>query len=203
MREFKIVYNTLKEQVGWKWILYFIEALFKSRCVFSKTKWYKSNTKETRFVKRLSFISALYNALKSDLGEENAFSVVKKVIVNVGFNELLMQYKSLKFCDKHPTERLKIFNEAISKEGIGQFNKIEYIKQNKRVCHFIIKRCIIYDFFLEAATPQLTKAFCDVNRVFFSVVFPEFKFHRNGLWENTIAYGKSFCEFVFELKGSY
>jgi hypothetical protein len=39
-----------------------------------------------------------------------------------------------------------------------------------------------------------------VDRVFYEKAFPELLFHRGDSWENTIAYGKDHCDFIFELK---
>jgi hypothetical protein len=92
------------------------------------------------------------------------------------------------------------FNNLMDKKGAPQFNKREYVKQNNNICHFIITRCVFYDFFTEAGTPELTRLFCEVDREFFPGAFPDFRFYRDGSWENTIAYGKNQCEFVFERK---
>ncbi len=37
-------------------------------------------------------------------------------------------------------------------------------------------------------SPELTKIFYEVDKEFFPKAFPEFKFHRNGSWENTIVW---------------
>ena len=99
-----------------------------------------------------------------------------------------------------PMEKLTVFNNIMSKKGIAKFNKLEYIRQDEDICHFIIRRCVFHDFFTEVGVPELTKLFCEVDKVFFSKAFPEFEFHRNGSWENTIAHGKDYCDFVFEKK---
>jgi hypothetical protein len=52
----------------------------------------------------------------------------------------------------------------------------------------------------ETGTPELTQLFCEVDIEFFSQAFPEFKFHRGDSVENTVAYGKDHCDFIFEKK---
>jgi hypothetical protein len=59
---------------------------------------------------------------------------------------------------------------------------------------------IEYDFFTEVGTPELTRLFCEVDREFFPRAFPDLRFYRGDSWENTIAYGKNQCEFIFETK---
>ena len=46
----------------------------------------------------------------------------------------------------------------------------------------------------------LGKLFCEVDREFFPEAFPDFRFHRGDSWDNTIAYGKDHCDFIFEKK---
>ncbi|EHP85466.1 L-2-amino-thiazoline-4-carboxylic acid hydrolase [Methanotorris formicicus] len=81
------------------------------------------------------------------------------------------------------------------------FNRTQWAKMDNEASefvkrHFIIKECIFHDFFTGVGIPELTKLFCEIDKVFFSKAFPEFEFHRNGSWENTIAYGKDFCELM-------
>jgi hypothetical protein len=98
-------------------------------------------------------------------------------------------------------ERLRSFNDLMDLVGTPRFNRREYIKQDDNMCHFIITRCVFSDFFNEVGTPELTRAFCEVDRRFFPEAFPGLRFHRSGTWENTIAYGRDHCEFVFERIG--
>jgi len=98
-------------------------------------------------------------------------------------------------------ERLMAFNNLMDQKGAPRFNKREYVKQDENICHFLITRCVFNDFFAETGTSELTKLFCEVDHRFFPEAFPDFRFHRGDSWENTIAYGKDHCEFVFEKKG--
>lgn len=198
--ELKIIRTVLKKEIGWSWFPFLIKCFFKKRSIFNKTHWAQEKTLESKFVKRLSLASAMFLELKEKYGKDKAFEIMKQLLINTGCNEQWNYLKSLELVNKTPMEKLMAFNDLMDKRGAPQFNKQEYIKQNESICHFIIKRCIFKDFFTEAGTPELTSLFCEVDRKFFPKAFPEFEFHRNGSWENTIAYGKSYCEFVFELK---
>jgi hypothetical protein len=92
------------------------------------------------------------------------------------------------------------FHNLMDREGAPQFNTRNYVKRNDMTCHFKITRCVFNDFFTDVQFPELTKLFCEVDKEFFPHAFPEFSFHRDGSWENTIAYGKDHCEFIFERK---
>jgi hypothetical protein len=102
--------------------------------------------------------------------------------------------------DKEPMEQLMAFNDLMDRKGAPRFNKREYVKQDDDTCYFVIKRCVFKDFFTEAGTPDLAKIFCEVDREFFPKAFSDLKFHRGSSWENTIAYGREHCEFMFERK---
>jgi hypothetical protein len=44
------------------------------------------------------------------------------------------------------------------------------------------------------------QAIAEATREYWPQAAPEFRFHRGDSWENTIAYGKEHCEFIFESK---
>ena len=125
---------------------------------------------------------------------------MRKLLVTLGCEEQWSHLNSLDLKGKGPMEKLMAFNNLMDEKGAPQFNKREYLKRNNTICHFIIKRCIFKDFFTEVEMAELTKLFCEVDKEFFPKAFPEFEFSRNGSCENTIAYGKDHCEFVFERK---
>ena len=74
------------------------------------------------------------------------------------------------------------------------------IKQDDNILHYEVRNCIFARFYKETGTPELTQLFCEVDKEFFPKAFPGIKFHRGDSWENTIAYGKDHCEFIFEKK---
>ena len=142
----------------------------------------------------------MYLELKARLGKEEAFEIVKNILVPLGCNEQWDHFQSLKVLSKGPMEQLKEFNDLMDRKGAPQFNERRYMKQNDEICHFVITRCVFSDFFSEVKTPELTKLFCDIDKEFFPKAFPGLTFHRGGSWENTIAYGMDHCEFIFERK---
>lgn len=123
---------------------------------------------------------------------------MEDLLVSIGCNEQWEHLKSVDVPEGAGMARLMGFNERMDRKGTPRFNKREYVKQDERICHFLITRCLFHDFFTEAGTPELTKVFCEVDRRFFPEAFPGFRFHRGDSWENTIAYGKDHCEFIFE-----
>lgn len=125
---------------------------------------------------------------------------MREILIPIGCNEQWNHLQSLGISNEEPMKRLRAFNDLMDKEGTPQFNKREYVEQSDNICHFVITRCIFKDFFTEAGTPELTKLFCEVDKEFFPKAFPDFKFHRGSSWENTIAYGRDHCEFIFEKK---
>ena len=200
MNEFNQIKSVLSKEIGWLWLILLLKCMIKKRSIFNKTRWKENRNDEAKFVKRLSLASAMYLELQNMFDENKAFRIMRKILIPIGCEEMWKYLKSLNLKSKSPMEKLMAFNDLMGKKGVSKFNKVEYIRKDENTCHFVIKRCIFRDFFTEAGTPELTKIFCEVDRVFFPKVFPEFKFHRNGSWKNTIAYGKDHCEFVFESK---
>ena len=197
--ESKIVRSVLRNEVGLSWIPLLVKSFTRKRAVFNNSHWANLEGAESEFTKRLSFASALYLELRNKLHKEKAFEIMRKILLPVGCNE---QWKHLRTMEnrENPMENLMGFNDLMDKAGTPRFNTREYLKQNDSVCHFVITRCIFHDFFSEAGRPELTKLFCEIDRVFFPKAFPDFEFHRGNSWENTIAYGKDRCEFIFQRK---
>jgi len=200
IEEIKILKSVLSKEIGWLWPIFLIKCLFRKRPVFNKSRWSKSEGAESEFVKRFSFASAVYLELQKKLGKEKALEIMKNIMVPVGYNEQWKHFQSLEVFGKKPMEQFMEFNNLMDRKGAPQFNKRRYIRQDDNVCHFVITRCIFNDFFVEVGTPELTKMFCEVDREFFPKAFPDLNFHRGSSWENTIAYGMKYCEFIFEKK---
>ncbi len=198
--ESKILQSVLREQVGWVWPIVLIKSLFNNRSIFNKSHWSKSEGAEADFVKRFSLAASVYLELQAKFGQVKAFEIMTNILIPIGCNEQWKHFQSLEVDGKKPMEQLMEFHELMDRKGAPQFNERTYIKQDDTVCHFVITRCIFYEFFSEVGTPELTKPFCEVDREFFPKAFPGFTFHRGGSWENTIAYGMDHCEFIFEKK---
>ena len=200
IQEAKIIKSVLGKEIGWSWPLFLVKSLIKGNAIFRKTHWAKAKGGESEFVKRFSLASAVYVGLGGKIGKEKAFEVVKKILVPIGVNEQWNHLDSLHLSENTGMARLMAFHSLMDKKGAPQFNKREYVKQNGNICHFTITRCVFYDFFTDVGTPELTKLFCEVDSEFFPGAFPDFKFGRGNSWENTIAYGKDHCDFIFTKK---
>jgi hypothetical protein len=198
IREVKIIKSVLSKTIGWSWPLFLVKCLIKGNAIFGKTHWAEVKSQELRLVKRLSLVCALYVGLGDKTGKEKAFEIMKKMLLAIGCSEQWNHLNSLNLSKDSGMVGLMYFNDLMDKKGAPQFNKREYVKQNNNICHFIITRCVFYDFFTETGTPELTRLFCEVDREFFPRAFPDFRFYRGTSWENTIAYGKDRCDFIFE-----
>ena len=200
IKEVKIIKSVLSKQIGWSWSLFLVKSLIRGNAIFKKIHWAKVKSRESGFVKRFSIVCAVYVGLLEKIGKEKAFEAVRKILVPIGLNEQWNHLNSLRLSEDTGMARLMAFNNLMDEKGAPQFNRREYVKQNNNICHFVITRCVFYDFFAEAGMPELTKLFCEVDREFFPEAFPDFRFHRGSSWENTIAYGKDQCDFIFEKK---
>ena len=200
-RELKNVVSVLSDVAGWKWPCVLAKSLVRKRKLFASTRWAHETGGESEFVKRFALASAVYLELADRIGKHDAFEAMRRILVPIGCGEQWGHVRSLRNPEAAPMGRLMAFHDLMDKVGAPQFNRRDYVEQRDDVCHFIITRCIFNDFFTEAGTPELTRLFCEVDREFFPRAFPEFDFHRGDSWENTIAFGKDHCEFIFERKG--
>lgn len=198
VEEVKIIKYVLSKEIGWLWPLFMVKCLMRANAIFMKTRWANAKDRESEFVKRFSLPCSIYIELIETIGKENAFEAMKKMLVPIGCNEQWNHLNSLSLSEDSGMVGLMAFNNLMDKKGAPQFNRREYVKQNNNICHFIIARCVFYDFFTEVGASELTGIFCEVDREFFPAAFPSFRFHRGNSWKNTIAYGKDHCDFIFE-----
>ena len=200
--ELKTVGNVLSDVVGWTWPFLVLKSLVRRRAIFASTQWAGERSREADFVKRFSLTSAIYLELIDRTGKQEAFDAMRRILVPIGCSEQWTHMRSLGNAAESPMSRLMAFHSLMDRKGAPQFNVREYVERNDNVCHFKIKRCVFHDFFTQVGTPELTKLFCDVDREFFTPAFPDLNFHRGDSWENTIAYGREFCTFIFEQPGT-
>jgi hypothetical protein len=200
IKEGIIAYRVLSKKFGWAWPKILINILKSKNELFKKTRWPKVKTEEAEFLKRLPLVAALYLELIRRSDKETAMNIMRSIIVPIGLNESMAGFRTLENHYTMPMEYLINYLDYIDEKGAGRFCNREYPKKNHRVCHRVVTRCPFHGFFSEAGTPELTQLFCEVDRVFYEKVFPELLFHRGDSWENTIAYGKNHCDFIFELK---
>jgi len=198
IEEIKIIQSILGRNIGRLWFLSLAKSLMARKGIFMNTRWGEDKGEESEFIERISIASSLAIELERIVGKENAVATVQEILIAVGCAEQRKHLSSMDVAECNAMGRLERFNTLMDEKGAPKFNEREYIKQDDKVCHFVIKRCIFFDFFAETGVPELTKAFCEVDRLFFPDASPEFRFHRGDSWENTIAYGKDHCEFVFE-----
>lgn len=199
-REIKIVSSVLSEEIGRSWSLFLIECLTKKGKVFNNTHWVKEEGPESEFAKRLSITVVLYTKLIKKIGKERAFETMRKIFVPIGCNEQRENLYSLDILNRGGMDRLLAFYDFMGEGGVGQFAQRTLIKQNDDILHYEVRNCFFARFYKETGMPELTKLFCEVDTEFFPEAFPNFKFHRGDSFENTIAYGKDHCTFIFEGK---
>ncbi len=202
-KEIKIAKSVLSKEIGWSWPLFLIKCLVRKNDIYNNTHWSKVKGTESNFVKRLPIIAAMYLDLQDKFNKVKAFEIMRKTIVPIGLNESMTVFQSLKNLFRNdPIELLINYLDLVDEKGAGQFCNREYLEKNDNVCHRVITKCPFHGFFSEAKTPELTKLFCEVDKEFYTKAFTEIRFYRGDSWENTIAYGKDHCEFIFEKKKS-
>ena len=198
LKEIKIIKSVLSKYLGNSWSLFFVKCLLGKNNIFRKTLWSKTGGIEAKFAKRLSLTVAIYNRLKKIFSQEKAFEILSEIVIPVGCNEQLENTQSLNVSDKEPMEQLLSFYGFMGTQGVGRFVDRKMIKADHDYLHYEVKNCFFFRYYSETETPELARFFCLVDNEFFARAFPDFRFHRGDSPENTIAYGKDSCTFVFE-----
>lgn len=200
--QIKILRSVLKEQIGRTWPLFFAQCVIQGKKLFRNTRWARNPGEESEFVMRLAIAPAIYVDLQRKTGKEKAFEATKKIVTPIALNKLLHHLKTLNLSVTDGMEQLLAYRKIFDEEGAGKFCERHYLTKNNNMCHYIVTRCIFHDFFTETGTPELTGIFCDVDRRFYEHAFPSFRFHRGDSWENTIACGRSQCDFIIERRNA-
>ena len=195
--------STLNGAVGWRWPAVMLRSVMDRSAVMKKTRWGTDAVPdaEARYAKQFSLAAATYLNLTGKIGEERALETMRALLVPIGCAAVRKRFHALDLSALHGMDRLMAFNARMEESDEARFNDRQYITKTENTCHYVIRRCVVSDFFSEAGTPELTKIICDVDRVFYADAFPDFTFDRGGSWENTIACGKARCEFVLRKKG--
>ena len=196
--EFKTIKYCLNRELGWSWPTFLIRCLVARRKIFSRTHWVNETGIEARFAKRLSISAAIYQELVKISGQDKAFEVMREILVPIGTREQLDNLDKWGVSRKAGMKKLLAFYDAMGKNGVGQFVQRTVTREDDNTLSFQVTGCFFNRFYQETGTPELTRLFCEVDIEFFSRAFPDFKFYRGDSLENTVAYGKDHCVFIFE-----
>lgn len=194
--------STLNGAVGWRWPAVMLRSVMDRPAVMKKTKWGTNGAPaaEIRYVKQFALAAATYLNLGKKIGKERAFETMRSLLVPLGCAAVQKRFDALDLAAVHGIKRLLAFNEQMEQNDEARFNDRKYITKTDDTCHYVILHCIVFDFFSQAGTPELTRLICEVDQVFYARAFPDFTFDRNGSWENTIAYGRPQCDFLLKKK---
>ena len=198
--ELSIVTRALAKELGPSWPTALIAAQMRTGRVFGETHWAKETGVEAEFARRLSISTALYRGLLKKLDGDRALGIMRRILVPLGTGEQLDNLDRWGVSQKTGPEKLLAFYDAMGTGGVGQFVHRTITEKGDSVLSFQVRNCLFKRFYDETGTPELTRLFCEVDVEFFAQAFPDFNFHRGSSLENTVAYGKDHCEFVFEKK---
>jgi hypothetical protein len=201
LSDVKYIAFALREEIGWTWPLFLAKCLFRSSSVFHSTHWAKERGAESEYAKRLSITVALHRALIEKAGRERALETMRGMLVPASVDELRQVEHSLDASRKKGMEKLLALWRSFDRGGgLGQLNRGGFIRQESDLLHYRVTDCFFARFYEETGTPELTRLLCESDREYWPQAAPGFEFHRGDSWENTIAYGKDCCEYVFVSK---
>ena len=138
----------------------------------------------------------MYIRLKSKVGQEKAYEIVRAFVLPIG---LAVQQGNFRNVESPRTfENLIAYQQRTNREGPTRWNEMEVVEQGDQKYEFRVKNCMFHEFYTQLGIPELTKLMCEVDNVIFNTYLPEeVTFHRNGIG-NRIVDGATECHFVIE-----
>ena len=200
--EIRTITSVLSREVGLRWPLILVKSLTRRREVLNSTRWAKEESTESEFARRLSISAAIYLNLLERTEKEKAFEIMRKILVPIGCDEQMDNLDALNVSNRPSMERLLAFYDFMGAGGVGQFVERKLIQKDEDRLHYEVRNCFFHRFYQEVGVPELAKLFCKVDEQFFPRAFPDFKFHRGGSSQNTVAYGRDRCVFIFDRRNT-
>jgi hypothetical protein len=168
--------------------------LFKSKITFKKYEKRINLNLPHEFVKNTAFIAWIYIRLKEKVGKEKAFEIVRVAVLTSGFAVQQANFRNAE--NERTFSNLIKFQQRANTEGSTKLNTIEVIEQTDKKYEFRVTKCLFFELFSFLNVPELTSIICSIDNAIFNSYLPEkLIFHRNGI-NNTIAYGKKYCDFI-------
>lgn len=199
-RDVKLFMATLVKHLKWSLPVVCLQAFMLQRTIVKKSSWAGRKDDEAAMVKRISIIPAFYQVFEKKFGSEKAKDILKEAVVPGSVMEQWDLLNQIPKDEGDSLDRLKRYWTEMNKRGVGRFNESKTVRSDDQVFQEQTTKCMYYNFMQEAGTPELTQIFCDSDSVFFPEAFPNLKFHRGDSPQNTLAYGRDHCDYIFEKK---
>ena len=148
------------------------------------------------FVRANALQAWMYIRLKAMFGQENAYEVLRAIVVPIGLAIQQGNFRTLEA--PRSFENLITYQQRTHREGITRWNTVEILEQNPKVYEIKVTQCMYYNFYSSLGIPEMTRMMCAVDNAIFNTYLPEkITFHRKGTG-NRIADGAEACTFVIE-----
>ena len=148
------------------------------------------------FLKLNALHTWMYIRLKSKIGQEKAYEIIRAVVLPIG---LAVQQGNFRNAEVPRTfENLIEYQQRTNREGPTRWNEVAVVEQREQRYEFRVKSCLFSKFHTCVGCQELTKLMCEIDNAIFNTYLPEeITFHRNGIG-NSIVDGASECHFVIE-----
>lgn len=170
--------------------------LMRSKIAFKTYKKQVQIELPNDFIDTAGFIACIYTRLRSKIGQEKAFEIIRASVLTSGLAVQQASFKNVE--EKRTLKHLIKYQQKTNREGTTRLNTMEVIEASEHRYEFRITRCLFHELFTHLKVPELTSIFCSIDNAIFNTYLPEeLTFHRNGL-NNTFVQGNKYCEFVIE-----
>ncbi len=198
LRIVSAILPTLRRFYGWSWPVALVRNIFRGRSLVRSTRWAERDDAEARYVRALSVLPAIALDLRHRLGENAPQAVRELATAALEANAGRVARAGGLAQISNPSERWHTFFDVVVTQGIGVFNETECLTVQPDRFHVRVQRCLFAALTAECAIPELAQATCDSSHRLCQGLLDSHEFHRDGSAERTLAYGHSFCDYVWE-----
>jgi len=151
------------------------------------------------FVRANALQAWMYLRLKGQLGQEQAYEIVRAFVLPIGLALQQSNFRSVEA--PRSFENLIAYQQRTNREGITRWNTMQILEQSENKYEIQVSKCMYYDFFSSLGIPEMTRLMCAVDNAIFNSYLPEkITFHRNGVGHRIVD-GAAACHFVLERHG--
>jgi len=187
--EYRVGFLVLKREIGLLPTLRIvISAILKSFKIDAESEQIddKTNKTKTRIKNYFKLLALMYERLQRQYGRDCSNEIMQKVLMEGG-QVFFRGFKPLRLNDDL-TDFTKIYKNFESNNIV-----FDVIEESEQRFEIVIRRCLIYESFIELGLEDLSKWMCDIAFNYFSNYHPRMKYIKDRM----IARGDDTCHEVF------
>lgn len=190
----------LRRAYGLTWPIALARCALNAGRLIRRTRWAGRGDAEARYARTLAILPAICLDMRRRMGERAWESMrdLATAVVEAENARAAQAAGLLNIADQR--ERWHAYFDRAIIQGVGAFNENECLAVEPGHFHYRVHRCVFAELARETGVPDLGRIVCDLDVPIHNRLFPAYEFHRQGSARNTLAYGHSCCEYVWDLR---